>query len=273
MNVVLEWFNDLRGILDDQDQLIQAVQVGVFYTAVEISSGHTGVAVTPRLIEGGGTINSVPSAGFTIGRHAWQLADFAFAESPLCRAIGIATLNALSALALGRASGGGRVHEDLDVLEAARVNATDRVALVGVFNSHINALKDRVVNLCVIDRHRETLRPEDRHRWMPLERAPEVLAQADVVIISAAMLIEGDLDSLLSAACNARRVIIAGPGTPLWGRPFFGHGVHALGGIRIRDSAGLLRLLAEGGSSEFFNRVVDMVTVMADGRRGSDKTT
>lgn len=271
MSVILDWVNDLRSVLDDQDPLVQAVEVGVFYTGIQIASGHTGVAFTPRDLADTvccpKTAAAAPPAGHMLGQHAWQLADFAFAESPLRRAIGIATLNALSALAISQQGIlGGRLLEGLDALEAAEVKTSDRVAMVGAFTPYIKTLKGRVASLSIVDKHPKALKSDEQHFWMPPERAAEALGQASIAIISGSALVEGGLDALLSAASSARRVIIAGPTAPLWGRPFFKRGVHALGGIRVHDTALLLRLVAEGGSGYFFEKAAEKVTVVSDGR-------
>lgn len=277
MGVILDWLNDLRNVLDDQDQLVQAVQVGVFYTGVEISGGYTGVAFTPRGLTDTvccpKTAAAAPPTGRMIGHHAWQLADFAFAESPLRRAVGIATLNALSAMAISRRGiPGGSLHEGLDALEAAGAKPDDRVAMVGTFVPFIKKLKGRVAGLAIIDKHPEALKPEERPFWIPPERSAEALGQASIVIISGSALVEGGIDNLLKAASNARRVIVAGPTTPLWPRPFLERGVYALAGISVRDSAQLLRLIAEAGSGYFFDNAAKKVTVIADERHAGPQT-
>ncbi|MGH8011240.1 MAG: Rossmann-like domain-containing protein [Candidatus Binataceae bacterium] len=266
MDVVRAWSSELQRILNHDVQLIQEVRVGLFYTAVQISSGHVGVAFTPRQTREEIHSSTVP-AGHLIGAHAWQFAEFAFAEASLQRAIGLATLNALSELAIihyGHPRG--RIIQGLDLSELAEVRASDRVVVVGGSVPFLKTCKTQVASLWIVDKRRESLRPEERQFWMWPNRTVETVRYADVVFISGASLVELDIDDLLRAAAGARRVLLVGPTTPLWGPPFFARGVHALVGMRVHDSAGLLRLVSEGGCDELFDQMADNVTVLADER-------
>src|SRR5262249_52248106 len=144
---------------------------------------------------------AAPPAGRMIGQDAWALARYALAPGPLRRAVGVAVLNALSALALTRCDNpGGRILPGLDALAAADVGPGDRVAMVGALVPFIKALKGRVTELRVIDKHPQALKADEQSLWRPPHEAQEVLAQANVVIITGSALVEGGLDSLLAAA-------------------------------------------------------------------------
>src|SRR5262249_10987413 len=155
---------------------------------------------------------AAPPAGRMIGQDAWTLARYALAPGPLRRAVGVAVLNALSALALARSdTHGGRILPGVDALAAVEVGPGDRVAMVGALVPFVKALKGRVAELWVIDKHPQALKADELALWRPPHQAQEVLSQASVVIITGSALVEGGLDSLLAAAQSARRVVLAGP--------------------------------------------------------------
>lgn len=263
--IVQAWTHDLRKALADHAAVrVVDVRVGVFYTAVRLETGHTGVAFTPRGLSDTvccpRSAAEAPPAGRMRGQNAWQLAEFACSPVALRRAVGVATLNALSELAWAvRPPKGVRVEVGLDALDAAGVQPEDRVALVGAFVPFIKALKGNVRGLWIVDKLPEALKPDERAWWRPPEAAGEVLSQADVVLITGSALVEGGLDALLAAARGARRVVLAGPTAPPWPPTFFAAGVDVLGGIRVLDGEALLQIVGEGGSGYFFTGAAEKV--------------
>lgn len=138
MDIAEKWVQELYHASGKSTPLIQDVRVGVFYTAVRISSGHVGVAFTPRDLADTvccpHSAAAAPPSGRMQGRSAWELAEYATSREPLRRAIGAAILNGLSALCVEKhGTPGGDAHVGLDALEAARVEPGDRVTMVGAF--------------------------------------------------------------------------------------------------------------------------------------------
>lgn len=266
MELVAEWLSDLRRNYADEP-LVSDARVGVFYTAVEISTGDVGVAFTPRDLSDTvccpKTAAGAPPAGRLIGVKAWETAEYALSPSALRRAVGIATLNALSAAAIKRYGlPGGALREKLDALDAAGIAPADEVVMVGAFVPFIKKLKDRVAGVRVIDKHRDALKPGEQALWVPPERAAEALKDASVVIFSGSALVEGGLEQLLSWSDGARVRLMAGPTTPLWPRPFFKHGIAILGGIRVLSGRDLLTIVGQGGSGYFFEKAAEKVCVI-----------
>jgi len=172
MKAVEAWLEDLRLDLKGESLAVSEVRMGIFYTAVQLSSGHVGVAFTPRDLADTvccpRSAAAAPPAGRMAGQDAWALARWALAPAPLRRAVGVAALNALSALAMQRYGvPGGRMIEGVDALEAADVRAGDRVAMVGAFAPFIKALNGRVAGLQVVDKHPEALKPHEVPFWAP----------------------------------------------------------------------------------------------------------
>ncbi|HZP41838.1 MAG TPA: DUF364 domain-containing protein [Candidatus Binatia bacterium] len=267
MDVVEAWTADLRDVLGGEAPVVADVRVGVFYTAALLATGEAGVAFTPRELAETvccpRTAAAAPRAGRLAGSPAWALAEEALAPVALRRAVGVAVLNALSARAVDRVGlPAGRLLPGADALDAAGVEPTDCVAMVGAFVPFIKALEGRVRDLRIVDKHPEALKPDERPLWRAPAEAAETLAAASVVIVTGSVLVEGGLDALLGAARDARAVVLAGPTAPVWPRPFFARGVDVLGGIRVLDGAALLRVVGEGGSGYFFDGVAEKVAVV-----------
>jgi uncharacterized protein len=256
MELVTQWLSDLRTHLD-YEPTVTDVRVGVFYTAVEISDGEVGVAFTPRDLSDTvccpKTAAGAPPAGRLGGVKAWELANYAIAPSPLRRTIGVATLNALSAAAIARCGlPEGSVRKGLDGLRAVEVAPDDAVIMVGAFIPFIKALKGRVADLGVIDKHPGALKTDEQALWVSPERAPEALSKASVVILSGSTLVEGGAEELLNLSKAARVRVMAGPTTPLWPNPFFSRGIDVLAGIEILNGREMLTIVGQGGSGYFF---------------------
>lgn len=275
-DITAAWLSDLRQALGDRRCAATEVRVGVFYTAARLESGHVGVAFTPRDLADTvccpKSAADAPPAGRMAGMDAWTLAEYARSPVPLRRSVGVAALNALSSLAMAECGvPGGRVLRGVDALEAANVRPDDRVAMVGAFVPFIKALKGRVAELAIVDKHREALKADELPFWTSPAEAGTALAGATVVVVSGSALVEGGLDPLLAAAHSARAVVLAGPTASPWPPTFFARGVHVLGGIHVLDGAAMMRLVSEGGSGYFFTGVAEKVCVVrADHHHASE---
>ncbi len=263
-NIVQAWISDLQAVLGDQLLTVEDVRVGLFYTAVQLSSGDVGVAFTPRGLTDAvccpQSAAEAPLAGKLAGRSAWSLAEYALSRAALRRSVGVATLNALSSLAVARHSvPQAQLLPGVDALDAAKVQPEDRVALVGAFVPFIKRLSHQVSVLWVIDKHPEALRPDERRLWRSPEEASRVIAKANVVIMTGSILVEGGTDELLESAQSARRVIMAGPTASPWPPTFFARGVHVLAGIRVTDGPKLLEIVSQGGSGYFFGEGAEKI--------------
>ncbi len=266
MMLVEDLITSLASGLDRRPLTVTQVCIGVFYTAVQLSDGQVGVAFTPRDMDDTvccpRSAAELPEAGRLSGRDAWELARQALSPYRLRRAVGLAALNALSACLMAEKSiPGGRILNNADALDVAHIGAGDKVVMVGAFIPFIKKLKERV-DLRVIDKHREALKGEELGLWTPPDSAGEVLPEADVAIITGSALVEGGLDQLLELCRGAHEIVLAGPTASLWPEPFFARGVTVMGGIRVRDGAELMRLVAEGGSGYFFEGPAEKIAVL-----------
>lgn len=267
MSIIDEWTGDLREVLAAEPSTAAEVRIGIFYTGVRLTSGEVGVAFSPRDMSDTvccpRSAASAPPAGRLAGQDAWSLAAYAASDAPLDRAVGVASLNALSARALGRGTPRGcNVIAGQDALDAAGVVPSDRVVLVGAFTPFLKILKGNVADLRVVDKHPAALREDEASLWRSPAQALETIADASVVIISGSALVEGGLDSLLEAAAGARQVVLAGPTASPWPPTFFARGVDVIGGVRITAGEKAMQVVSEGGSGYvLFSDVGEKVTI------------
>lgn len=269
--LIRTWQDDLTAVLGDEEPSAADVRLGVFYTAVQLTTGEVGVAFTPRDLTDSvccpRSAAAGPPAGRLAGASAWDLASYANSRTPLRRSVGVAALNALSARAMDlHGTPGGTLVPDADALDAAGVLPDETVAMVGAFTPFIKALKNTARDLWVVDKHPGALREDEIPLWRSPAEAASTLAQADVVLITGSALVEGGLGALLDAAANARCVVLAGPTASPWPPTFFSHGVDILGGVRITDGEQALRLVGEGASGYvLFSRVGQKICVVREG--------
>jgi len=269
--VIEDLIASLQSGLDQRPLTVTQACIGVFYTAVKLSNGHVGVAFTPRGMEDTvccpRSAAELPEAGRLSGQVAWDLARQALSPFRLRRAIGVATLNALSACLMAeKGIPGGHILSNTDALDVVRFRDGDKVVLVGAFTPFIRKLKEQKVELKVIDKHRDALKGEELFLWASPDSAAELLPQADVAIITGSALVEGGMDYLLELCTGAREIVLAGPTASPWPEPFFARGVTVLGGIKVHDAAKFMRLVAEGGSGYFFSEPAEKVAVVKEGR-------
>jgi uncharacterized protein (DUF4213/DUF364 family) len=254
--------------LGERDVTVEGVRIGVFYTAVKLDSGQAGVAFTPireipEAVCCPRSASRMPAAGQLAGQRAGDLALYALTESPLKVAVGIATLNALSALLMEENGLPG--YQRLlgaDALDVVEIHPDDRVGLVGAFVPFIKKLKGTVKQLRVVEKNPQALKGDEMAFYRPAEGAEEVLKQADVVVISGSAIVHHSLEQLLGFCQVARQVIVAGPTASMYPDPLFGRGVTVLGGITVHDADELLRVVGEGGSGYFFGRWAEKVAII-----------
>ncbi len=257
MTIIQELIGSMSDFVGKRDIIVEDVRIGVFYTAAKLSTGDAGVAFTPRELEDTvccpRSAAKMPASGKLKGAKALRLIKMATSDNAMKRSVGIAVLNALSAMKM-REEGvkDARVLKNADALDLIEFKADDTLAMVGAFVPFIKKLKGITKELLIVDKHPGALKEEERHMWRPPAVAADVLSQADIVIITGSSMVEGGLDQLLAACTKAREVIVAGPTASTWPEPFFRRGVTVMGGIAINNPDKLLQIVSEGGSGYFF---------------------
>ncbi|MGH7733721.1 MAG: Rossmann-like domain-containing protein, partial [Gemmatimonadales bacterium] len=242
----------------DLDRItVERAVIGLFFTGIKLSAGVAGTCATPR--------DAVPSdiccpisartSGFQhlAGRPAAELMQGAVGGHGLARAVGIATLNALAELCWRRRPCPGvDFLPGTDAFDATRFAIGDRVVLVGAFVPFLKELKRRGQPYLVLEQNPAALKPEEMPFYRPAELAPEIVPEADVLLITGATLLTDTLEDLLALARPTARVTVLGPTVGMLPDAFLARGADILGSVRISRPDEFLDLLAEGGSAPHF---------------------
>lgn len=247
---------------------VERAVLGVFFTGVKLTNGHAGVCYTPikdvpEAVCCPSSAATIPASGRLRGRSALQVAEAGMAGGPLRRAVGIATLNALSdTYWSSQAPLEYSILSGVDPIDDLALADDARVVVVGALVPYLKTLKRRGKPFCVLEKDPATLRAGELPFYQPAERAPDVIPTADVLIATGTTLINGTLDGLLALARADADITVVGPTASMLPDPLFGRGVRSVGGVRVTDPDALLDILAEGGSGyHFFGKTARKVTV------------
>ncbi len=247
---------------------VERVAVGLFFTGVKLSTGHAGACATPvkeipDAVCCPNSVAAMPFAGKLRGRRAADLLDEATERVGIRRTLGIATLNALSQLANeGRKAEGFEVVTGLDAFEAAEVDAEETVVVVGAFVPFLRALRKMGARHWVLEKDPSVLKPHEMPYFREADEAPDVVPEADVLIITGTTLANDTLGDLIALAKPSARIVVVGPTVAMIPDAFFERGCHIVGGIEVTDPDAFLDILAEGGSGyRFFGKSATKVAL------------
>jgi uncharacterized protein (DUF4213/DUF364 family) len=270
VTIIQELVQTMNKSFGQRDIKVDDIRIGVFYTGTKLSTGDAGVAFTPRDLADTvccpRSAVKMPASGKLKGEKALELMKLANKDDAMQRSVGIAVLNALSALLLKEQGiKGAHIMEGADALDVIAINRADTIVMVGAFVPFIKALKGTTETLYIIDKHPQALKEDERHLWCSPASVAETLPQADIVIITGSSMVEGGLDDLLSACTKAREIILAGPTASTWPVPFFKRGITVMAGISVSDPDRLLQVVSEGGSGYFFTGFAQKTAIVSDG--------
>lgn len=220
----------LRSIIDSIEGDAPVAEVSVFARAAAVVSRRAGVAFGFWRRDTG----SAPDCGEILGRiegmSARELAEFALSSDSVEASIGVAAINSL----VGPAEGPVVERNGYQIaLEWARGK---RLAVVGHFG-FVEGIGDRVAKLWVLE-----LDPQKGD--YPAEQVPEIIPQADVVIITGTTFVNHTIDGLLKLA-QGKTIIMLGP-TTIMSPILFEYGVSAICGVDIEDPVTALAHLKGG---------------------------
>ena len=234
---------------------IEKIVIGIFFTGVKLSTGTGGICFTP--------IKNIPqavccpsSAGrifnpATVGQtRTGDVLEALSSREAIMTATAIATLNALSATCWQRGlQDNYTIQMNLDAQDAVRMGADQSVAVIGAFVPVLKYLKQRGGTWWVIEKDPATLRSEEMAHFVSVERSREIIAKADVLIITGVTLLNHTLEEILQAAGPHAEI---GPTASLLPEALFQRGVRVVGGVWVQKPDELLDVLAAGGSGYHF---------------------
>ena len=234
---------------------VEDLVLGIFFTGVKLSTGHGGCAFTPigeipEAVCCPTSAARMPPAGNLEGKPVSEFLNDSLNSNVLKSAIGIATLNGLSQWIVE--SGNEREYEvvkDEDGFDLLEIQSYETVSLVGAFGPYIKRLKAMGNPFYIIEKNRQTLKPDEMKYFKPESEMKTALEHSQVIIITGTAIVNRTIDVLLSWISNGKRTAIIGPTASLLPDAFFKRGINVMAGVRILNPDLMLKILKQGGSA------------------------
>ncbi len=255
------------GIINQSEITPKDVRIGVFYTGVVLSSGRAGMSYTPvqEIPEAVCCPRShakMPAAGELLNFQITELIDYALDDNALKAAVGMAAINALSAILLEDESCKYKPSAFGNALDMVKITDKDTVAMVGAFPPFIKRIQEITKKLFVIEKNPKIVGKGDMIEIEPEVRLKEIIPQANILVITGVTLVNHTLGPILNLAKKANEVIVVGPTASVYPEPLFERGVTVLGGVRITDAARMIHLIGEAGSGyDFFESCAEKTII------------
>jgi uncharacterized protein (DUF4213/DUF364 family) len=247
---------------------IGRIVIGIFFTGVKLSNGHGGICFTPvkdipEAVCCPSSARAMPSAGRLRGRKVDAVLREMWGGNPLKKAIGIATMNALSsAYWEGHDPEGYVIKKGVDAFDELEIPEDAHVTVVGALIPVLKTLKKRGKPFSILEMDPRTLKEDEMEFYVPMQEAPAAIARADVLLVTGTTLINDTLEGILGHAKPGANILLVGPTASMLPEAFFARGVHSIGGITVTKPDALLDVLAEGGSGyHFFGRSAERVVI------------
>ena len=250
------------------DLRVERAVIGLFFTGVKLDNGQGGVCYTPiktipEAVCCPSSARAMPASGRLRGELAATLVDDMWDGSAVNRAVGIATLNALSATCWSlRPPVDYTIEQGVDALDSLDLSDDQQVVVVGALAPFLKVLKRRGRPYRVLELDPSTLKPDEMPFYAPADRAPVEVPRADVLVVTGTSLINDTLEGLLALARPDATVVVVGPTASMLPEAFFRRGVDVLGGVLVNDPDPLLDVLCEAGSGyHFFGRSAERIVI------------
>jgi uncharacterized protein (DUF4213/DUF364 family) len=247
---------------------------GLFFSGVKLDTGHGGLCFTPvkelpQAVCCPSSAEAMPLSGRLSGRTAAEYLDWITDPNILKRTLGIATLNALSALywdRRGHVTLDGRryeVHLSRDAFDELDISSAEKITVVGALVPILKKIKESGRDYTVLEMDPRTLKGSELDHYLPADRAAEVVPRSDALVITGTTLINGSIDGLLAQARPGARILVTGPTASMLPDAFFVRGVTMLGGIVVTDPDAALDIISEGGSGyHLFGESAERIVVV-----------
>jgi uncharacterized protein (DUF4213/DUF364 family) len=234
---------------------IDDLVIGIFFTGVKLSTGHAGVAFTPigeipEAVCCPTSAARMPQAGSLEGSPVSEIIQYSLDSNVLKSAIGVATLNALSAIIFE--SEDGREYQmvkDADGFDLLNIQPYETVSLIGAFGPYIKRLKTMGNPFFIIEKNPQTLRLDEMKYFKPESEMRDALEKSSVVVMTGTAIVNHTIDHILSLLRNGIRAGIIGPTASMIPDAFFRRGVGIVAGVRISNPNLMIKVLKQGGSA------------------------
>lgn len=229
--------------------------IGIFFTGVNLSTGHAGVAFTPigeipEAVCCPTTAARMPQAGSLEGKPISEILKYSLDRNVLKSAIGVAAMNALSQIVIESEDGANdQIIKRADGFDLLEIQPHETVSLIGAFGPYIRRLKIMGNPFFIVEKSPQTLRSDEVRYYRSESEMGSVVEKSDIVVITGTAIVNHTIDAILSSVGNGKRTAIIGPTASMIPDAFFKRGVHVMAGVRILDPDRMIKVLKEGGSA------------------------
>lgn len=207
------------------------------FCAVQLDDGSIGLAFT--LLDG--TLAALHARGADSGRAAMELVRGYAAGDGAARALGLATINALTRRLFDRA---GFVPDDsIDSFGSLALEPGDRLGMVGHFTPLIEQARALGIPLTVLELKAELVREEP---GLVVTLDPARLAGCNKIVSTSTLLLNDTFEAVAGCWRGAVAVAIVGPSAGCPPDPLFAAGVSAVGAAWVIDAEAFLARVAAG---------------------------
>ncbi|MEL7609358.1 MAG: DUF364 domain-containing protein [Bacillota bacterium] len=250
---------------------VERTVFGLFFTGVKLCTGHGGLSFTPvkempEAVCCPSSAKAMPLSGKLSGRTAAECLNDAFSTSVLKKAMGIAAINALSALIMEEdASLSQKIitKYNVDAFDLISPLPGQKTVVVGALVPILKRLIREGHDFTVLEMDSRTLKGEELKRYRPADEAEAVVPFADILVITGTTLLNDTLDGLLRMRKPGAQVLVTGPTASMLPDAFFDNGVTMLGGIQITNSDDALAIISEAGSGyHLFGRCAERTVML-----------
>ncbi len=272
------------------DLKVERVVIGIFFTGVNLSNGYGGICFTPikeipEAVCCPSSARTMPSSGKFRGRKVTRVLQEMWHGNPLKKAIGIATMNALSSYYWDRhPSQCYAIKKGIDAFDDVEIPEEAYVVVIGALLPILKTLKQRGRPFGILELDPETLRDDELEFYIPTHEASSAINKADILVITGTTLINDTLEDILSHAKPDAHIMLVGPTVSMlplccWAcfndflslvgptvsmlpEAFFDRGVKSIGGIVATKPDELLDIISEGGSGyHFFGKFAERIVI------------
>ncbi len=207
------------------------------FCAVQLDDGSVGLAFT--LLDG--TLGALHARGSEAGGAAMDLVRGYAAGDGAARALGLATINALTRRLFDRS---GFLPDDaIDSFGALRLAPGDRLGMVGHFTPLIGQARALGIPVTVLELKPELVREEP---GLVVTLDAQRLAGCNKLVSTSTLLLNDTFERVSGAWRGAEAVAIVGPSAGCPPDPLFAAGVSAVGTAWVADADAFLARVAAG---------------------------
>ncbi|MGQ4873957.1 MAG: Rossmann-like domain-containing protein [Promethearchaeia archaeon] len=235
---------------------VNNVVVGVKYTGVEIATFTQGKILglcytLPDFICKKRPKEINKYAGDLIDIPLLELLNWSVDSSGLRKIIGIATLNALSQHILSIMNPYEKLEKAL--LDYLEISENSKIIFIGFIKPLADQMTKITNNIVVIDDSRINLSYMDKEIKTQYTELTENEMTADVLICTGTALINNTMEDILKFFRNkVKKICVLGPTASMLPDILFDYGADLVGGIKIKDSEKVLKIIQEGGGTKKF---------------------